>query len=104
MLYSGCYAAYFEAYDNNDTARLEELNARYSRAIDRIITAYNAVGWGWLVSADTIKIYSTDYAQVTIYRSLEDMAWKSWAEDRDYLPQGETQRPMPDKYAEDAKV
>ena len=104
MLYSGCYAAYFEAYDNNDTARLEELNARYSRAIDRIITAYNAVGWGWLVSADTINIYSTDYAQVTIYRSLEDMAWKSWAEDRDYLPQGETQRPMPDKYAEDAKV
>ena len=85
MYYEGIYSSYFKAYDNNDIERLAELSRRYDLIIERM-TKYG------------INIKNFTIFKSSISDNLEDAAWLDWADWRDELPKGETQRPMPDKY------
>ena len=86
MYYEGIYSSYFKAYDNNDTERLAELSRRYDLIIERM-TKYG------------INIKNFTIFKSSISDNLEDAAWLDWVDWRDELPKGETQRPVPDKYA-----
>ena len=87
MLYEGCVSSYFKEYDEGDTERIAVLDERYSKLI-QILDKYGK------------NTNDLNYGHVSIQRTLEDSAWLDWAGWRDDLPQGETQRPAPEKYAD----
>ena len=87
MLYEGCVSSYFKEYDEGDTERIAVLDERYSKLI-QILDKYGK------------NTNDLNYGHVSIQRTLEDSAWLDWAGWRDDLPQGETQRPASEKYAD----
>ena len=88
IYYGICYSAYFKAYDEGDAARIAELSEKY----DLLISRLKKYGF------DISSIVTIFQARVSISDNLEDEAWTNWLEQRDSLPKGETQRPIPDKY------
>ncbi len=87
MIYEGCLSSYFKEYDEGDTARISVLNERYNRMV-KVLDTYGP------------STSDLNWAHVSIHRTLEESAWLDWADWRDELPQGETQRPAPEKYAD----
>ena len=87
MIYEGCVSSYFKEYDEGDTARISVLNERYNRMV-KVLDTYGP------------STSDLNWAHVSIHRTLEESAWLDWADWRDELPKGETQRPAPEKYAD----
>ncbi len=87
VYYESCFSTYFRAYDANDTATIEQLNAYY----DHMVSIIRKYGF----SLDQLQSVSV----ISIQENLEDSAWIDWIPVRDCLTDpGATQREMPEKY------